>query len=358
MKLTDYGWAYNLHRLAFNEEQLAEIREKAAAENPEACYIYGRYHYCVRPEPDSVSQALELYKTALFGGVADANVAIAIMWSEGDMGIADLERYNEVIDDMMERGSDFAFMRRLLDMIVGMNGIPKEAEKAAEIIEMLFEDSVEDNALWYYLMGRAVMEYQGNDAATPWFEKAVEAGFTDANSFLVLTKCLDSEWNLKTDENDYIAQLNDANIKGDGLAAYLLASQLVERYDEVAPELRDEYRDHLLRTAVFSYRAGHGCAAVLLGNLYMNASCDMEYDPSEAWKWYAKGALYGDAEAFELLYKMATSDLHPMEEELCEQLAIDGTRHGSLTLKTEVVKLYQNGRLQHYAKEIEELYME
>ena len=94
MKLTDYGWAYNLHRLAFNEEQLAEIREKAAAKNPEACYIYGRYHYCVRPEPDSVSQALELYKTALFGGVADANVAIAIMWSEGDMGIADLERYN------------------------------------------------------------------------------------------------------------------------------------------------------------------------------------------------------------------------------------------------------------------------
>ena len=86
MKLKDFGWTYNVHRFALNEQSVAQLREKAAADDPEACYMYGRYHYCVRPEPNSVSQALELYKKALSGGVADANVAIAIMWSEGDMG--------------------------------------------------------------------------------------------------------------------------------------------------------------------------------------------------------------------------------------------------------------------------------
>ena len=357
MKLKDFGWTYNVHRFALNEQSVAQLREKAAADDHEACYMYGRYHYCVRPEPNSVSQALELYKKALSGGVADANVAIAIMWSEGDMGIADLERYNDIIDDMMERGCDFAFLRRLLDMIVGKNGIDKDAEKAAEIIEMLFEERDEDNALWYYLMGRALMECQNNEAAATWFEKAVAAGFLDANCYLVLTKCLDADCNLKVDENHYMELLNDAYAKGDGLAAYMLASLLVDRFDEVEDSLRAEFRDHLLRTAIYGYRAGYGCAATLIGDICINGSCDLEYDLSEAWMWYAKGALFGDAEAFEKLYKMATSDLHPMEDELFEQLAIDGARQGSETLKAEVVKLYRNGRLQHYAKEIEALYM-
>lgn len=354
MKLQDFSWSYNVHRLGAAD--IAELEQKAAQGDAEGCYMYGRYHYCVRPEPNSVSQALDLYKKALDGGVVDAKVAIAIMWSIGDLGMVDYDKYNNLLDEAINGDSGFAVMRRMLDVIMGTNGTPQSAEKAAELLEILIEND-NPNTIWLYLMGRAVMESQGLAASKVWFERAAAAGFVDALGYVVLAKCYDDNWELTADYYDFLQQLNEAYAAGDGFAAYLFAYELTKEYENVATELREEYKDQLIRVAVAAFKLGYGDAAVLLGDMYLNSLCDFEYDPNEAWRWYAKGALCGNAEAFERLYDLATGDIHPEDENFCDQLAIDGARSGSAYLKEVVVELYKNGRLDIYSEEIEKYYL-
>lgn len=355
MKLTKqlFSWSYNAYRL--DDSDVALLRDKALSGDVEACYMYGRYLYCVRPDKDSVAKAYGYYEKALEGGVVDAKVAIAIMWYAGDFGMVNREKGDKLINEAVDRGCDFAFQKFLLDMIVGLNGQPANPEKAIDILSEIMKAG--DEAIWYYIMGRAVMVTLGMDTAVKWFKRAAEMGFVEANCFLVLASCHNDNWELKVDSNDYLNQLNGAVKLGDGLAAYMLAGELAQRYDEVLPELRAEYREQLFYTIMVAIRGGYGEGAVLLGDLYMNGDCDTEQSSDEAWKWYSKGALLGCPEAFERLYDMATSGEHPEEESFCDQLAIEGARLGSESLLAQTIEIYKNGGLDMYAEEIEKYYL-
>lgn len=353
LTLQTFSWSYNIHRL--EPSQIELLKQKAAEGDAQYCYMYGRYHYCVRPEPDSVAQAYHLYTKALEGGVVDAKVALAIMWYAGDLGMVNVEKGSELIFEAIDGDSSFACQKYLLDMIVGLNGMLPNPEQAANLLEEIIIS--DDSPIWLYLMGRAVMASQGMEPAVKWFKRAADAGFIEANCFLVLTSCHNDNWELKVDSNDYLNQLNGAVKLGDGLAAYMLASELAQRYDEVPQQLQSEYREQLIYTIMVAIRGGYGEGAVLLGDLYTNGDCGTEQSPTEAWKWYSKGALLGCPEAFERLYEMATGDLHPEEETFCDQLAIEGARLGSQTLLAQTIEIYKNGRLDIYAEEIEKYYL-
>ena len=353
MTLQLFSWSYNIHRLGVSD--IALLKQKAEQGDPQYSYMYGRYHYCVRPEPDSVAQAYNLYKIALEGGVVDAKVALAIMWYAGDMGMVNVEKGSELLFEAIDGDSSFACQKYLLDMIVGLNGMLPNPEQAANLLEEIIIS--DDSPMWLYLMGRAVMANQGMEPAVKWFKQAADAGFVEANCFLVLASCHNDNWELKVDSNDYLNQLNGAVKLGDGLAAYMLAGELAQRYDEVLPELRAEYREQLFYTIMVAIRGGYGEGAVLLGDLYMNGDCDTEQSSDEAWKWYSKGALLGCPEAFERLYDMATSGEHPEEESFCDQLAIEGARLGSESLLAQTIEIYKNGGLDMYAEEIQKYYL-
>ena len=134
MTLQLFSWSYNIHRLGASD--IALLKQKAEQGDPQYSYMYGRYHYCVRPEPDSVAQAYNLYKVALEGGVVDAKVALAIMWYAGDMGMVNVEKGSELLFEAIDGDSSFACQKYLLDMIVGLNGMLPNPEQAAKLTEL------------------------------------------------------------------------------------------------------------------------------------------------------------------------------------------------------------------------------
>ena len=144
MTLQFFSWSYNIHRLGASD--IALLKQKAEQGDPQYCYMYGRYHYCVRPEPDSVAQAYNLYKVALEGGVVDAKVALAIMWYAGDMGMVNVEKGSELLFEAIDGDSSFACQKYLLDMIVGLNGMLPNPEQAANLLEEIIIS--DDSPMW------------------------------------------------------------------------------------------------------------------------------------------------------------------------------------------------------------------
>ncbi len=355
MKLTKqlFSWSYNAYRL--DDSDVALLRDKALSGDVEACYMYGRYLYCVRPEKDSVAKAYGYYEKALEGGVVDAKVAIAIMWYAGDFGMVNREKGDKLIDEAVDMGCDFAFQKFLLDMIIGLNGRPANPEKAIDILSEIMKAG--DEAIWYYIMGRAVMVTLGMDTAVKWFKRAAEMGFVEANCFLVFARCHNDKWELKVEYGEYLDQLYEAYKAGDGLAAYMLANEWLNRYNELRDEMKSKFRDDMISKAIFAYNRGYGEAAVLLGDLYLKSLCDTEYDPIEAWAWYSKGGLAGCYEAFERLYELSADGTMVVEQVHSDQFALEGARLGSEQLKKRVVEIYKDGRLDDYSEEILNYYV-
>lgn len=351
--VSNFAWSHNIHRMG--DEDIDILKKKASQGKADYCYMYGRYHYCVRPDADSVAQAEKLFRKAERGGIVDAKVALALMWAFGDFGIVDLDKADKLINEAIDKDCEFGVQRRLLDIILGTKASKANPERAIFMLEQLIE--AERKPMWLYLMGRAVMASGNMAGAVEWFTEAANAGFIEANAFIALCKNHNDNWELVNYER-YLQDLNDGYTKCDGFAAYLLSYELMGNYDNIeGEELRHEYREQLLYALMYSVRLGYGDAAVLLGDMFAHGYCETKVDKNEAWAWYSKGARFGCSEAYERLFDMILNGEHEGDTEFCDHLALEGARLESQYLTARTVDAYKQGRLTLYAPEIERYYI-
>lgn len=340
---------YNLFRLA--DEELEQIKRDAAAGDVEACYKLGRYHYCVRPEEDSVAQAERLYVESSAGGVDDADIAIAVMWDHGNMGIVDRAKSRALIRRGLEKNNEFAADLYLRRIIYGTYGYKQDFKTAKQTITALMESN---NPRWYYLMGCLLQEEGDLKAACKWYERALEAGVISAYSDVAIAKTHDNDYNV-VDFEQYVELLLAGCDAGDAFSMYSIAVTMLSMYDSGQGGTKE--REYILSSLKQAVALGCGAAAACLGEIYREGLCDVPKDLEAAFGWYAKGAILESGDCYEALFDMICAGESHCGIEFRDNCALNGARRGNERMKQQAVIAYKEGRLTAFASEIELYYL-
>lgn len=337
------------------EEEIDRLAKEAETGDPEACYKYGRVLYVLRYDADCIPTAEKLFCKAREGGVADASAALGVIWRNGDTGMADRHRARELFIEALDKDSIYASVEYLLDLIEGRFGATARPGMAISTLRRLME--VDDNPVWYYLMGRATEKESGLKASLPWYQKAVKGGVVEACSYLAMAATHDDEYQLQDDEG-YVYMLLQGSDAGDCRSIYLASSALYDRFAASTEPIDEESLSEMIEMLEWCAELGYAPAAKLLGDTYYQGQCGLAMDYEKAWQWYAKGAVYNSAECYTMLYTMLCKGQNTeYGEEFRVQCPLCAARFGSLEMARETVRLYKQGRMTNFAREIETDYL-
>lgn len=346
-----------MFRFGIESDEIDRIEVVANAGDAEACYKFGRMLYATRLESDSVQQAEEYFVKAQRGGVVDADVALGLMWRTGEMGMVDIPMSSALILGALKKGSEFAAVVVIYDLIFGGVGRNKNPQHAIEMLNEIIPQT--DNPLFLLLMGHAVAESEGLIASREWYKKAVDAGCIDAYSFYAKAMTHNNSGEL-VDADMYTELLEKGVEVDDYYSQYLLNKHYLERlYPElVAGVERDEFRDSTVGMIDAISELAIADAAALLGDIYQRGLFGIKEDYQRAFSYYSRGAIHNSGICYEMMHDMITEGLvDGYDTDFADQCAINGARFGSANMLIETVEAYKSGRLTEFAAEIEQWYL-
>lgn len=350
--IQEYTNYTNLFRL--DEAAIKNLEERANEGDAEALFALGRYHYCTNNRQDAMTLAEGYLLKAQAQGVAEADVALAIMYRRGATGSVDKNKAKMILQNAAQKGCKYAIETLIMDMIYGMNGKPVNIHKAMEWLEKLMKE--EEYPVWDYLMGCASQQSNDVAAAKRWLENAVERGITEAYSDLAYT-LLDYTDDAAANRKAYITTLQRGATEGDGVSTMLLALSRVERYEEAGTYERMLLGQELLLNLERATKQGCGSAAYYLGCVYAEGSYGIAQDYGKAWRCFVRGSELRSNDCYEVMYDMIENRLTKDCSISPDMCALNGARYGSERLAAVVVEIYRQGGLTEYAGEIEQYYM-
>lgn len=353
-------FALSSNMFHLTDEEVEQLEAQAATGDPEACYKWGRYLYCVRPDHDSVSKAAVQFMMAKAEGVVDAAVAISLMWYNGDFGMVDRTKGKQFLLEALEKENEFAAFVYLRKLIYGHHGFEVDTDKALTMLKALTEKS--DNPNFYYLLG-VVYQIQSNYAESlPWLEKAYAEGVGESAMDLALARSggFTADGNF-ADYDVYLKELDQLSAESqDGFATYLYAALFASDYDKLEDEAQKAEAHEAIKAEVENALAwGCGEAALFLGDAYYDATCGFEEDLARAFSYYAKGAILGSADCYERMYEMVVAEEIEgnYSQDFADNCVLEAARLGSQDMMRQVVAIYKAGRLTDFAAEIEQYYL-
>lgn len=344
-------------------ETVELLRGEAEAGSPYALFALGRYHLCVCPGEDSRRKAMDCFGKAWDMKLPEAAVALAMAYDKGEMDIIDKPRAQELLDEALREGCEYAAdyqVYRLLFWVLGFPGDPREALETcdaliAKDIEAYGADGV--NPKWYYYKGCAKRKLYGDAHGLEEFQSAAAAGLNKAWTNVAIARSHDDEGKMR-DWKAFLSAVERGATRRNATCAYHLACSKVAGYDRMSDIDRYSANRRYIENLEEAVRLGSAMAACELGSIYRKGLYGVGCDRDKALKYYAIGARWRDAGCMECMFEIydgAYTEIVPPET--VERLALEGARSGSRVLAFVVVRAYRQGRYAEYAEEIERWYV-
>ena len=341
-------------------EQLEKAKEVAQKGYLLGYYVLARYHQVVKPSEDSMETAMNLLKSLSEKGIGDAAWALAMCYLRGYQGPVLLDRYNELIDEAIDKNSPIALKQRLHDMAHGENGRKAEPKKVVNYIENLFNEDEENENKYPYLyavMGDCYRKFGNKDKADECYEKAIDLGYFEAGADRFESRIEGPD---KNHWRDVLDILLDSACDGNDPRAFLVrALESVYKYDNqdtskhsaTAAKIRED-----LETAV---QLGNGDAAYYLGLYHYLGSYGFEKNDREAWTWFEKGQRYESGLAFAGMAQMIADGIKPdsTPDNYLLYCQLSALRRGVKEMLHPVIDAYKAGQLDALAEEVEKTYI-
>jgi len=294
------------------EEQLEKVQEVSDKGYALGRYVLGRYHQVIRPEDDSLDKAQQLLESASEGEIPDAFWALAMRYLYGYQGPVDLNHFNELIENAIQKGSPMALRQRIIDMINGKHGLKAEPKKVIQLIDNFLGQDEQNETKFPFmhaLLGDAYHKVGNKDKADECYEKAVDLGYfeADASRFENRVEGPDKDFYRHT-----FSFLLDFACDNNAPRCFLLrALENVNQYDTEDAAKHEATAEKIREDLETAYKLGEGDAAYYLGLYHYNGSYGFEKNDREAWLWFSKGQNLESGLAFTGMAKMIEDGVKP-----------------------------------------------
>lgn len=236
-------------------------------------------------------KAMDLYRTAYFGGNSTAGTLLAEMYCNGRYCSHDYDRAVQIFIDCMHRDNPIAAEWLSCCYLFG-RGVPKDKEKACALFARC-QDALEEMAILgsknaQYLLGIDLI-YGNLTTSNPargvyWLQKAAASGSDMAVYHLAKAKLIGTGC-----PKDVDAAIREFNLcKNNPTCAYMIAGLLQKGADGI--EKNDDTAFELL---LYAAKNGHIQAQSDLGDCYYDGQ-GTSVDYAQAILWYQKAADKGD----------------------------------------------------------------
>ena len=327
---------------ALTEEQIVRLKQ---SDDMYERYLLGRWYWLTHPEKDAEKKAEVLFHQSADAGCADALLSLARYYRYGVMRQVDLDEYVRLRDEARSKGSLFAEIQYVLDMIYGI-ACEANPPKAIAMVKEKLESEENPDPQWYDVLGWAFLLDAQKGEAGNMFATAALKGFSKAyDGFL----CAASS-------KDVIIKARKA---GCGLGFVFALGGARSDFDEASDALKEFYHAELKEDYETALLLGESAGAYYLADAYYTGTYGFPEDDQLAWHYAYRGGELCDTLCFELLAEMIEAGRAPKEfgQEEADFFLLQSLRYGNSDVLSEVVELYKNGRLQDYAHEIREYYV-
>ena len=349
-------------------EQVAKVKAYSDKGNPVAQYVYGRYHQLCNPDDDSMFQAEELFLAAEKAGVGDATACLAILYRDGALGLVDRTKYFHLRDEAYKKCSYKAFQLYVKDIAYGHLGIPKNPQAVLNALLKTvtdkngkeYDDPLMVDPEMFDLIAQAYEQLGNKEKAIEYYDKAVGMGHYDSFHYYVMATCMDNEGHV-VDHEKYKALLDVGCNHNDGMSYTFRAELKQQGFDDLNDEKKAETTEKIKADLQTAYRLGEYIAPWMMGYNYYYGQYGFEENDAQAWMWFAKAALIGSAEGYEMMATMI-EESHCPDDDLPEEYA-ETCWLNALRLSwdderlAKVCEAYKHGKLTEYATEIEQYYL-
>lgn len=361
--IEEKGWMHFLRifyvreNIFFLSAKSIQIIERAAAEgNKYAQFAFARIHIVSKPNDDSVRISLDYLEKAHNQGLPDATAALADAWQYGDMGIVDRSKYAELLNDALERDSEFAYVLHLRAILFGTGCEPVDASKALEITNRLIDKNCSNGthyALWFFYRSIAQHMLGNTKDALNFLEWSTIWGIPAAWSEMILIKM-----ETAPDDKEEINRLIDSGIRAnDNTCRTIKAQEMIEEFEDSSKEKQTEdFVMEIIDELKECYRMGNKTAPEIIGDIYYYGFLNRPEDNQLAWEWYGKSARWENVSAYEKMFDMVHDHYIDVDLHTRHMLALNGARLGSRKLLNETVMAHTYGYLDEFSAEIEQYY--
>lgn len=345
------------------QDYFEEIQQEAEVGNPWFQFALARLSHVVRADSQWQQVALDNYVAAAEAGIKDALYYQGSAWREGDFGMVDKERYIHMRDEAADAGSHSAVQQRLRDILFGNNGYKKDPHRVFDLLDKYLTDAekVGDHIdpKYYHILADAAKATGRNAVADQCYERALENGDVSAWYWLTMLRAGDDDCNIS--DRDLFAEMvdqgNDILAPESFVALVLMANE--EDYPDYPEELQKDLTEDMKRDLEYAYELGEDLGAYFLADNYRFGKYGFEQDNAEAWKWYARAAIYDNVQAYLCMIEMIQDGDAPEGngEAFMHECELRALRGGEDDMLDAVVNAYKHGFFTEIAAEIEKYYI-
>jgi TPR repeat protein len=308
-------------------------------------YLLGRWYWLTIPEKDAEAKAETLFRQSADAGCADALFSLAQFYRFGVMHPVDLDEYVRLRDEARSKGSLYAEIFYCVDVT---NGIACEADppKAITLIEERIKAEENPDPEWYDALGWAFFKNGQKDKAAKMFSVSVKKGYSKAYEGYL---CVSATREL----------IIKARKAGCGFAYLFDLDGESEDFDTASEVQKETYHAVLENNYETALLLGQTLGAYYLADAYYKGTYGFPKDDQLAWKYAYRGGELADSLCYALLSEMITDGRAPKEfgQDEADFFLLQSLRNGNSDVLNEVVELYDQGRLQKFADEIERYYI-
>ena len=347
------------------DEDIDAIKADADEGNPYMKLAYARLHDYLQYYSNSLNECIDYYEQAANEGVADAWAHLALLYASGRMGEKYIDKYHELIEKAMERGSYRAIEMKTYDLIYGRYNVVKNPQKAQETLERYIKECEEKGidipylGKFYQILGDAYEALGDKEKAAENYQRSIELGNNGGFYDLAIVKYYDYDDGI-TDEDKFEELMLMGEDAGDPRAYYFLLFFISPNiYDQLGDDSKKEAKKEYFRQLELAKYYGEGYAAYLLGEIYERGLYDTEVDYEKAFSEYARGGLFNSDLCLKAMARMILKDkTSPTQynKDFGYECAYSAMLYGGDTLDW-VIKGYKSGYLTAHAAAIEMKYL-
>lgn len=347
------------------DEDIDAIKADADEGNPYMKLAYARLHDYLQYYSNSLNECIDYYEQAANEGLADAWAHLAQLYASGRMGEKYIDKYHELIEKAMERGSYRAIEMKTYDLIYGRYNVVKNPQKAQETLERYIKECEEKGidipylGKFYQILGDAYQALGDKEKAAENYQRSIELGNNGGFYDLAIVKYYDYDDGI-TDADKFEELMNMGEDAGDPRAYYFIVFFISPNiYDQLGDDSKKEAKKEYFRQLELAKYYGEGYAAYLLGEIYERGLYDTEVDYEKAFSEYARGGLYNSDFCLEAMARMILKDKTSpaqYDKDFGYECAYFAMLYGADTLDW-VIKGYKSGYLTAHAAAIEMKYL-
>ena len=287
---------WNLFVIAQEPDLLQALEDGRQQKDGWLSYAYARYLDCVRPQAGAVYSAEEAYDIAIDAGISEAIMFKAFAWLYGeylDLGKSE-ERYIQLRDEAVKRGSTYAVQQQLLDRAFGRRGYtqrePLEAYKKLEPFITQSEKNHLPIAPSYFRIIGYISEEAGRKLeADMWYEKAIEGGDKKAFFPLALVRACGKDYEI-VDKEEFEAVMKRGCEAQAPDTFYAKCYTEPDAFEQMSEEEQQSLHETVKAGLEKAFAMGDDTAAYFLASYYQYGKMGFEVDYEKAYEYALRGA--------------------------------------------------------------------